>query len=172
LIQLQKYPFENKNNTNLSAGNSLNDEFPADLKQNKMSDIQKIKVTVKTSNIDGAGTDGNVFLGICGREFFLDSSGNDFEKNSLLTYTFGVDANVTRKNENDPRKPQLRTEHLKDFPVYIRFEPLGGSSSAWNLKYVSIEVEGLDYGISYPTGLWLGDTSGKFCYLKAGKFGE
>ena len=137
-----------------------------------MSNIRQIKVNIVTSNVNGAGTDGNVFLGICGREFYLDSSRNDFERNSNFTYVLGVDSNITRKSENDPRSPQLHTEHLRNFPVYIRFEPLGGSASAWNLQYVRVEVGGIEYGINYPGGLWLGDGAGKFCYLKEGLFGE
>ena len=137
-----------------------------------MTSISKITVKIVTSNMDGAGTDGNVYLGLCGREFFLDSSGDDFEKNSNFTYVRGDGSTILNKDGNDPRKPQLNAEDLDKFPAYIRFEPLGGSNSGWNLKSVNVEVAGTGYGINYPAGIWLGEKAGKFCYLKKGRFGE
>src|SRR5262245_43930057 len=39
-----------------------------------MAAITRIEANVRTGNRAGAGTDGNIFLGIAGREFVLDST--------------------------------------------------------------------------------------------------
>jgi hypothetical protein len=72
-----------------------------------MPAITRIQLRLVTGNRADAGTDGDVFLGICGREFNVDSRGdvNDFERNSDRTYIFGEGANVLRPEENDPRSP-------------------------------------------------------------------
>jgi hypothetical protein len=44
-------------------------------------------VRLKTRDEDGAGTDGDVYLGIGGREFQIDKSDrNDFERGDDATY--------------------------------------------------------------------------------------
>jgi hypothetical protein len=55
-----------------------------------MTTIRKISVRVVTSNIENAGTDGDVYLCICGREFYLDSGANDFEHGSSHARILGV----------------------------------------------------------------------------------
>ncbi len=148
-----------------------------------MAEIESIDVTIQTSNIDNAGTDGDVYLGILGREFFLDTSADDFEKGSIRTYRLGDGTNVKSPELNDPRKPQLDTRDLNKnptesdplqnykFPVYIRFEP-SGSGPDWNIASVNVEVGGTGYGAIFPKGLWLGRKAGKICYLREGRFGE
>jgi hypothetical protein len=142
-----------------------------DGKDKIMPDIKSFSATIQTANVENAGTDGDVYLGICGREFYLDSSADDFERGSNRTYKFGDGANILNKDLNDPRKPQLRSEDLNKFPVYIRFEP-SGESPDWNLTFVNVEIAGTGYGISFPRGLWLGRTAGKTCFLREGRFGE
>ena len=44
-----------------------------------MVEIDRINVIVKTGNVNKAGTNGNVYLGIGGREFKLNKPGNQFE---------------------------------------------------------------------------------------------
>lgn len=134
-------------------------------------DIKSFTVTIKTGDTEGAGTDGHVYLGICGREFFLDSPANDFERGSTFTFKLGVGANILNKSLNDPAKPQLKSENLDKYPVYIRFEPLDERSD-WNITYVNVEIAGTGFGIVYRTGLWLGQKAGKICFLKQGMFGE
>jgi hypothetical protein len=136
-----------------------------------MAAIRKISAKIVTSNIENAGTDGDVYLGICGREFYLDSSADDFERGSNRTYILGDGSNVLNSRENDPRNPQLDSARLDDFPVYIRFEPQGENAD-WNLSFVSVEVAGRNYGVNFQRGLWLGRKVGKFCYLREGKFSE
>ena len=136
-----------------------------------MATIRSIDVTIHTGDVDNAGTDGDVYLGICGREFFLDSGANDFERGSRRLYRFGEGANIQNSGVNDPRNPPLDSDDLRMFPVYIRFEPQG-SSPDWNLTFVNVEVAGTGFGIILRPGLWLGRTSGKICHLREGRFGE
>lgn len=133
-----------------------------------MSAIRQIRVFVHTGVENGAGTDGDVFVGICGREFRIDTSGfDDFEAGHVRDYRLGEDANIANAGRNDPRSPQLDSDNLDKFPVYIRFEP-SGSGSDWNLSTVRVSVEGRSYGAGFQKGLWLGQSSGKFCYLSRG----
>jgi hypothetical protein len=141
-----------------------------------MSTINKIKVNVITSNIENAGTDGDIFFAIAGREFKLDSSANDFQQNSNRTYILGKKTAgengtaVLRPSENDPHTPfVLDTDDLDRFPVWIRFEPL--NSSDWNVDSVLATVNPgqneVRYHVLDGTGnLWLGQNSGKYCFLK------
>ncbi len=136
-----------------------------------MAAIRSISVQIITSNVENAGTDGDVYLGICGREFYLDSGADDFEQGSNRTYRLGDGANIENSRENDPRSPQLDSDHLDDFPVYIRFEP-GGGSPDWKLDSAVVQVAGRDYGVRFLRGLWLGRKAGKICYLRPGLFSE
>jgi hypothetical protein len=139
------------------------------MKENGYGTHHSIDVTIMTG--DGAGTDGDVYLGICGREFFVDTSRDDFERGSSTTYRLGDGANILNKERNDPRNPQLDSNDLDKFPVYIRFDP-SGSYPDWNLTFVNVELAGTGYGVIFRPGLWLGRKSGKFCYLRQGRFGE
>jgi hypothetical protein len=135
-----------------------------------MSAITRIDVRLVTGNRSGAGTDGEVYVGICGREFYLDSAVDDFEQGSDRTYTLGVGANINYAGYNDPRSPQLDTVDLDKFPKYIRLEPTG-SNSEWNLEEVTVTVNPGTGQVVYRAlagglNLWLGQKYGKFCYLK------
>ena len=137
----------------------------------KMADIFSFTVHIVTTDVENAGTNGDVYLGICGREFFIDSSANDFERGAEAIYKFGSGANILNKDLNDPRKPQLRTEDLGKFPVYIRFEPIGASPD-WNFSLVNVEIGGTGFFVLHRKGMWLGRKAGKICFLKEGRLGE
>lgn len=62
-----------------------------------MPQITKIEFHLETSGLSGAGTDGDVYLGICGREFSIDSTKDDFERNSGRTYVLGDEADTQRR---------------------------------------------------------------------------
>ena len=135
-----------------------------------MANISRIDVRLKTGSSGGAGTDGDVYIGVAGREFHIDSAYNDFERNSDRTYTLGRGANVKNAAFNNPRDPQLDTADLSIFPEYLRFEPRG-SGPNWNLEYVRITVNPGPSQISYRSllgspDLWLGQKYGKIVYLK------
>ena len=137
-----------------------------------MANIRRIDLRLYTSNKSGAGTDGDVFLGIAGREFSIDSRSNDFERGADRTYTLGVGPNILNAPRNNPRSPQLKTEDLEEYPVYIRFEPKG-SGPDWSLEWVSVTVNPGPNQIRYQNpplrgspDIWLGQNYGKMIYLK------
>lgn len=139
-----------------------------------MAAITRIDVRIKTGSI---GTDGDVYLRIGGREFYVDSEANDFQPSSDRTYTFGEGANVSFSKQNDPRSPyQLRTENLDRFPVNLRFVPEkpGGLTLAivdnWNLESVTVTVNPGTGQIQYQAlggsdNLTLGKHFGLYCDL-------
>jgi hypothetical protein len=136
-----------------------------------MSAITQIKAVIHTGDRNGAGTDGTVYLGICGREFKLGRSDvDDFERSSHREYFLGTSANVEDATFNDPRSPQLDTADTDRYPVYIRFEP-SGDSPDWDFDGAEVTVSpgGTKLGRMGDGGgahLWLGQTKGKFCYLR------
>jgi hypothetical protein len=133
--------------------------------------ITRIELRLFTANRNGAGTDGNVFVGVAGREFFVDSAAtglNDFERGSDYTYRFGDRANVMRPDQNDPRSPwQLRAVEWQNAPTYIRFEP----GSDWDIERADITITFsgrmpiFDSLLSGNAHLWLGTKRGKFLWF-------
>ena len=131
--------------------------------------VKQINVQVVTGKKNNAGTDGEVYLGIFGREFYLDSSHDDFERASDFTYILGEGANINHSSDNDPRLPALSADQMGGFPVYIRFEPFGGSPD-WNVERVLVTVtsgrnEEIRFANLLLENIWLGQKSGKFIYL-------
>jgi hypothetical protein len=140
-----------------------------------MPNITRIDVRIKTGNINNAGTDGTVFLAIAGREFHLDSAVDDFEKNSDRTYILGDGGGAGSTNNNpalnNPQGPfALNTVDLEKFPMWIRFEP-SGDSPDWNLEFAGATVNPGPNEVKYQAlaggnNLWLGQNSGKYCFMK------
>jgi len=150
-----------------------------------MAQVTGILCQVITSNVDGAGTDGRVYLGLGGREFCLDSGTSDYKRGSWREYVMGLgpvepelpppQVRVLNAQQNDPRVG-LPIKRL-DTPVYIRFEPVDGSA-AWNLAFVAVLVYAPQFEVAYAPpepnnfdSLWLGDKFGKILYLPE-YFGE
>jgi hypothetical protein len=131
-----------------------------------MASLSKIQATFVTSKATDAGTDGNIYLGICGREFFCDTTKEDFERSQKRTYQFGSGANVTDPTMNDPRDPQLQVEDADLFPFYVRFDQ--GRASHW--KLASVEVVLNDGAAVFSNNsiaeLWMGLRAGAFCHLR------
>ncbi len=133
-----------------------------------MTNINTISVLVNTGNKSGAGTDGDVYLGICGREFYLDTSADDFERNSSREYVLGQGSNTLNAGNNDPRKPRILVEEIDQFPLYIRFSPKSRDDN-WNLVRIGIVInEGAfpQYEALLETqgGIWMGVRSSLFLY--------
>jgi hypothetical protein len=134
-----------------------------------MANISRIDIQIATANVLNAGTDGFVYVGVAGREFQLDASGNDFEQGANRVYTLGNGANILDAGDNDPRNPQLRTEDVDKFPKYVRFEP-GGD---WVLEDVTVTINpGTATQMIFRSPalqgagrLKMSQTAGKFCYL-------
>jgi len=145
-----------------------------------MAKITGILCQVITGNVDGASTDGSIYLGLCGREFRMDSTADDYQRGSWREYIMGrgpVEPNlpppqirVNNKDKNDPRKGfPLDTINLSRTPVYIRFEP-EDSDDNWNLRFAAALVYAGTFVVGYtpPTdfdNLWLGNAMGKIVYL-------
>jgi hypothetical protein len=146
-----------------------------------MARISGILCEMITSDFSGAGTDGNIYLGICGREFHLDSTRDDFERGSFRDYILGdppIDlgnpppdhVHVRDADKNDPRSGcPLDTDSLDITPVYIRFEPQN-SGDNWNMNFAAVLVFTDFFFIGYSPqagfdNLWMGNASGKIIYL-------
>ena len=137
-----------------------------------MAAITTIDLVVHTANVAGAGTDADVYLGLAGREFYVDSSLNDFEQGQNITYTFGANPNVLNAGDNDPTQPlQLDTADLDRFPNrYIRMEPRGDFAD-WVIEEVTVTVNSGQLSLRKFSRLGGNDTlklgrkAGKFLYL-------
>jgi len=140
-----------------------------------MAAITRLDVRVITGNRPSAGTDGDIFVAVAGREFCLDSAVDDFERGADRTYILGVGAGagstINNPAYNDPRSPfALDTVDLDRFPMWIRFEPAGGSPN-WDLEEVTVTVNPGPSQVQYRAlgggnHLWLGQDFGKYCFLK------
>jgi hypothetical protein len=136
-----------------------------------MPNIDEISVTIETGDQSGAGTDGDVYLGICGREFYLDTKVDDFERNSSRKYLLGQRSNTLNADKNDPRLPQMLVEELDQFPVYIRFNPKSRDDN-WLLRRVVIFINEIEPGSvpplydssPEPGGIWMGVRSSLFFF--------
>ncbi|KNX38883.1 hypothetical protein [Luteipulveratus halotolerans] len=136
-----------------------------------MVDITSISVTIQTRRTSGAGTDGDVYLGFCGREFYLDSDADDYESGSAREYVLGDGGNTHNAGRNDPRTPQLQVEDADGLPAYIRFEPTGRDDN-WALQRATVRVNGDLFPMwdslelfDQRVGLWLGTRSGLVAHL-------
>jgi hypothetical protein len=135
-----------------------------------MADINRIDVLIATASGSGSGTDGNVYIGVAGREFYIDSAQDDFEEGDSFTYVLGQGANVLNAGLNDPRSPQLSTFDVDRWPVYLRFEPAGDNAD-WHLEGVIVTVNPGPSQVQYRAlkdspDLWLGQRMGKQVFLK------
>lgn len=109
-----------------------------------MAPIRSIRLGIATGDIpreDGEGTNGDLYLGIAGREFYIDKAGEDFEPRKPRTYVFGEGANVLEAEYNDPRHPPLDTEVALSNPVYLRFAPKGRDDN-WLLDDAQVALNG------------------------------
>lgn len=138
-----------------------------------MPRINSIHLHLETGNLSGAGTDGDVYLGVCGREFNLDTTSDDRERGSSRTYVFGEGSNVNNPSVNDPRKQELFTENVEQFPVYVRFQPQSRGDN-WQLQRADVrfndglipEWDTVGFVLNDPAeGIWLGVRSGLFVHL-------
>jgi hypothetical protein len=142
-----------------------------------MAQITGVLCQIITGKISGAGTDGDIFLGLCGREFVLDSTADDFERGSWREYILGEpnlpppELHVRNPEYNDPRSEgfPLDSANLDRSPVYIRFEP-EGSDDNWNLATAVILVYTGNFFKAYMPplefhNLWLGQKMGKVLFL-------
>ena len=137
-----------------------------------MAQIESIQININTGDESGAGTDGSIYLGVCGREFHLDTTADDFERGSGHQYVLGGGSDVVNPAVNDPRKQFLRVEDVDSFPVYVRFEP-NNNGDNWNLARADLSFND-DFFPRWETqsfipeedGIWLGQRSGNVVHLR------
>jgi hypothetical protein len=146
--------------------------------------VSGILCQILTSDIEDAGSDGTVYLGLGGREFHLDSEDDDFERGSAGEYFIGKlpipgpnkfpiqQRQVLDGAKNDPRNGfPFHTDDLAITPVYIRFEPENfRTDDHWNLQFAAVFVYDTKFSVGYVTSrkfdyLWLGHKTGKILYL-------
>lgn len=135
--------------------------------------VRKITVDITTSFAKGAGTEGQVFLGLGGREFRLDiDSYEDFDRGDEVTYELGEDANVRFPERNDPRQGfPIGIDDVTAKPVYLRLAP-HDKSDDWNLANVHVRISAGDEELRYAAldgaqeNIWLGPQSGNLVHLK------
>ncbi|CAL9620005.1 MULTISPECIES: hypothetical protein [unclassified Streptomyces] len=140
-----------------------------------MANIKQITVVLVTADLPGAGAAGIVYLGIAGREFALATAQDDYEPGSQ-TYVLGEGGNVENAARNDPRNPQLDTDDLDRYPVYIRAatQTEGTSTADWCLQQVHVTVnsgapaaqEFTNPRLNSASGIWLSEESGQQLHLK------
>ena len=140
-----------------------------------MVTIQKIVFRIRTADIEDAGTDGEVYVSFCGREFHIGTSYEDFERGAERSYSTGTSAEAGEVNVSNPAlnnpgaQPPLDSEDIGIYPVYVRFEPVGRDDH-WSLQYISVIAAGVKYEALEPeddTTIYttLGYKSGKCLYL-------
>jgi hypothetical protein len=145
-----------------------------------MALITSILCWIVTGDEARGGTDGDVYLGLGGREFHLDSGADDYERGSSRTYLMGVDhpdlpshTFIHNAFRNDPTNDfLLLTENLGRSPVYIRFKPKS-SQDEWNIAAVAAWVYNKgEFMVGYSPApgrvfdnLWMGDATGNMLYL-------
>lgn len=143
-----------------------------------MAAIRSIRLGLTTYDLrpgedDGEGTDGDVYLGIAGREFYIDSADNDFEPGNPKVYVFGEGATVLHAEHNDPRHPPLDTEVALSNPVYLRFAPKDRDDN-WRMHDAQVALNDdffprwTSYGIhpaDQEAGIWLGVRRGLIVQL-------
>jgi hypothetical protein len=159
-----------------------------------MSYVGKIEVIITTADKQGAGTNGEVYLGIGRREFLLNIPGHDaFKQGQNDTFIIGDGSNVKNSNSNVsginnlPNRPTAPGENspvilfvwLDLFPTYIRFNPLDANDN-WNIEEVYVkatkypEKNALQeyYAFGLPVfrdgSVWLGKSSGLVLHLIKG----
>lgn len=98
-----------------------------------MPPVKSIQLDLQTADTPRAGCDGHVYLGVCGREFKVNTPKDDFERDASDEVVFGENNNVENSEVNDPRAPQLFTEQAEQFPMYLRFDPKN-SGGEWILQ--------------------------------------
>lgn len=137
-----------------------------------MATVTRLECHINTHDRPGSGTGGDVFLGIGGREFRLDTASDDFGQGDMQFYILGEDRNVKFPNENDPRFDSVvDTDTLARFPVYLRIEP-ENDGDHWRLRSAAVLVyqEPSEFAGAYAIqtvndGLVLGRNTGKVIHL-------
>jgi hypothetical protein len=129
-----------------------------------MPNIDAIEVRI-TTGIEG--TDATVYFGVCGREFNLDTSADDFNSGATDIFLLRPGGNVINAEFNNPQKPQLVTGNLLSFPMWIRYA--AQPDDDWDIQDVEVTVNPgplqLTFVSAVPLPLRLAKEFGEFCFL-------
>jgi len=149
------------------------------------TEVDRIIVTIKTGNKSNGSTNGKVYLGMAGREFRLDKSGNQFQQGTEDQFIIGLGSNILNSNKNGlPNtsntlndSPKISFDSISEYPAYIRFEPTNNNDQ-WNVDRVCVNVGSnsgpvADFHAQILSGInddniWLSEDSGLFIGLVAG----
>ena len=145
-------------------------------KEAVLSKVTGILVQVITGDVANAGTDGNVYLGLGGREFRIDSRADDFERNSWREYVMGHGGwsgsvtPVLNPQWNDPATGSSWTRSIsRGAPSTSASSPgvraRTGTSGSRRRSCTTLSSWSRS---RLPPGfdnLWLGDEMGKILYL-------
>jgi hypothetical protein len=118
---------------------------PRDPEKYKNDPIDQVEVKVFTGSESDAGTDGEVYLLLCGREFCIKRADiNDRQPGKLDTYVLGRGANIENKARNDPQETPVYMAWNN--PIGVRFAPKTDTptTDAWHLAemYLYIRTAG------------------------------
>jgi hypothetical protein len=147
--------------------------------------VDKITVRIKTGYKSAASTNGRVYLGIAGREFRLNKSGDQFQQGTEDEFIIGAGSNILNGNKNAlplssnflNDSPHIPFDSVSLYPAYIRFEP-ANSNDEWNVDRVCVSLRNnfgptadLHAQILNSTNddnIWLSEDSGLFIGLVGG----
>lgn len=154
-----------------------------------MAAITGILCQIITAAIDHAKTDGDVYLGVAGREFLLDSEANDFEWGAVDKFFLGRGGSFPFEYGSNPVKNAplndpvvgfpLDTAALDHTPTYIRFAP-EDDDDTWDIRHAVVLVyvaetdshptfsNRVDAAFRVPStfhDLWLGKGFGEVLHL-------
>jgi hypothetical protein len=138
-----------------------------------MPRINTISLNITTGGggpAGASGTRGDVYLGVCGREFYAALPSEEFVSGSTREFIFGDGANVSNPEINDPRDHSLFTEDVKHFPTYVRFQPRDPADQ-WFMERALMSFNNTinpvwDTASFLGRGIWLGRTSGFYVHLR------
>jgi subtilisin family serine protease len=145
---------------------------------NQIIQVTTIQVDINTNTGSGASTNGKVYLGVAGREFRLNKSGNQFEGglDSFLVLTSGSNDPNEIKNPDEVNSlnginaPTIDSVMINRSPKYIRFEPQNDNDNLQvNSVIVTVTPSGVLPQLRGPVGgnsIWLGNRSGLFMGLE------
>jgi hypothetical protein len=130
-----------------------------------------ITAVFETADVPHAGTNGDVYLGLGGREFRCDTSTDNFQEGGTDTFVFGQFANVLHPDRNDPTTPPLVLNSVGRFPVYVRFDQR--NKKPWRFSRLTVTLTAVPgpqpppytSTVHHPGGLWLGADSGSIVFL-------
>jgi hypothetical protein len=130
-----------------------------------------INAVFETADVPDAGTDGDVYLGLGGREFHCDTSADNFQQGGTDTFVFGQFTNVLHSDRNDPSVPPIALDSVTRFPVYVRFEQ--GIEKPWRFSRLTVRLTvapgpqppAYTSTLHHPDGFWLGTVSGSMVFL-------